>query len=1201
VTQPTGRVRFAASNVIEFRVLGPLQVESDGRAVEIGSGKRRALLAVLLLHANEVVSTDRLIDELWGDSAPATAPKIVQGYISQLRKSMGGGDDADDHGLVTRSPGYVLRLHPDHLDSHRSMTLVAKGRAALSDGAADEASRLLHEALGMWRGPPLADFAFESFAQEEISRLDELRLTALEERIDADLALGRHAALVGELEGLIAAEPDRERPRAQLMLALYRSGRQAEALTIYQVRRRELQDSLGLEPSRTLRDLEQAILRQDPSLDLPPAPRSAPVVRPAVVAAEELSARGGLFVGRERELDLLAHALGDALKGRGRLLMIGGEPGIGKSRLADELAGHAREQGADVLWGRCWEAGGAPPYWPWAQILRAGVRSRSYDQVLHELGSDAGEIADLVPDVRQLLPAALKPPSVDDDPQAARFRLFDAVANFLLRASQVQPVVVVLDDLNWADKESLLLLEFLTHELLEARLLVVGTYRDVDLPRHHPLAQVLGDLAGARVFERVLLSGLSRDDVRRFIEAACGFPTDTGLVDAVHAHTEGNPFFVQEVVQLLLHEGALTSDGLGTRERWEARIPDGVREAIGRRLERLSPFCNETLTVAAALGREFTLAQVAQLSPQRSEDEVLEVLEEALSAHIIEEPAGAAGRYQFTHALIQATLLDEISQTRRARLHAHIAEALETLYGNDAENRAAELAHHFAEGAALLGTAKLIRYSALAGEAALAARAPAQALSHFERALAAKGVSTMDDETAALLFGIGRAQLAVLPIHELKAAITNMNRAVEYYAAAGDIDRAVAVGAYPLPLSLRFGYTDAAGLIARALTLVSPGSHDAGRLLAQHGWFTGFIEGDYRGAQALFRQALAIAERERDAALERRTLSNSAFVDVFHLRWEDCISKASHAIELAEATGDADTEMAAHRSLIFASVATGQRERALTHADRALSHAKRVRENWWLTSTSFSNAVASIAGGDWEVARELSEFGLEAAPSDPRHLALRAVLEHQLGHADEGAKQLERLHEVAAGVSPPGPLADHVFCALATSIVERTAGSTARSDVAQTLAEGVLALPRLINPALRTYARSALGFIAVERHDAGAAMRIYEDLESQGGTASFFIPFAFARLLALLAVTVGHVDAALAHFAEALAFCEGAGYRPEYAWTASDLAEVLLVMGDEENAVSLLDNALQTAQELGMRPLADRVLAHRTAITDTSR
>ena len=250
--------------------------------------------------------------------------------------------------------------------------------------------------------------------------------------------------------------------------------------------------------------------------------------------------------------------------------------------------------------------------------------------------------------------------------------------------------MLVFDDLNWADKGSLLLLEFVTRELADAHILLIGTYRDIELSRGHPLSQTLGELARERLFERVLLRGLSPEDVERFIEATCAFAPDQAFVHAVHAQTEGNPFFVDEVVRLLTEEGALTPEALGTPERWSVRIPEGVRETIGRRLDRLSRPCIETLTIASAIGREFALDQLARLVDP-SEDRLLELLEEALRAHVIEELPGV-GRYQFTHALIQGTLADELSLTRRARLHARIAEALEELYGAEVEAHAAELA-----------------------------------------------------------------------------------------------------------------------------------------------------------------------------------------------------------------------------------------------------------------------------------------------------------------------------------------------------------------------------------------------------------------------------------------------------------------------------------------------------------------------------
>jgi DNA-binding SARP family transcriptional activator len=1188
---------------MEFHVLGPLEIVRQGRTLEPGTGKQRALLAVLVLHRNEVVSSDRLIDALWGENAPATAPKIVQSYVSRLRKVLERDNDGPDGSaggrsiLLTRPPGYVLRIDDGRLDADRFEALLAQARLALAQGAAVEASTLLREALALWRGPPLSEFAFDSFAQEEIARLEELHLAVLEERIEADLALARERDLVAELEALVARHPLRERLRGQLMLALYRCGRQAEALQVYQDTRLLLVEELGLEPSRTIVELEQAILRQEPALDLlPPSTRESP---PA--AAEAGSARApradGVFVGRERELDALVATLRDALSGRGRLVMLGGEPGIGKSRLAEELCRSAGSAGAEIHWGRCWEAGGAPPYWPWLQVLRACVRERGAEQLADELGPGAADVAELVPDVRRQLPG-LQMPSRTSHPQQARFRLFDAITGFLTRASGNRPLVIVLDDLNWADEGSLLLLEFATRELAETHMLLVGTYRDIELSRGHPLVHTLGELSRERVFDRVLLRGLAHEDVARFIRAACGFEPDLGLVQAIHAQTEGNPFFVGEVVRLLREEGALTPEASGTPERWSARIPDGVREAVGRRLERLSPACSSTLTVASALGREFGIDQLRLLVDDLDDDALLEVLDEALSAHLVEELPDTAGRYQFTHALIEATLADELSRTRRARLHARIAESLETLYGAEADDHAAELAHHFGEARSVLGADRFVRYCALAGESALATRAPEQAVVYFERALAAKGSTPIDDQAAEVLFGLGRAQLATLGHDQLGPVVAILRRSFDHYVEAGDSRRAVAVAAYPLPLSLRFGSTDAAELISHALTLVSPGSHEEGWLLAQQAWFSGFIHADYDRSQAEFGRALAIAERDTDSSVERRSLANAAYVDAFHFRWQGCLASGMRAIELAREAGDPSTEIPACRAVVFALTATGGREQARFLLGHALAHAEQLRERWWLTSTSFNNEVLALYEGDWRTAREMNDIGLAADPRDNRHLALRAVLEYQLGDYDEGAAYLARLQEVAHASPPPGPIADHVFLSLAIPLTGRIANDATRLDAARTAATAVLSL-RALTPALATYSTAGLALVATQLADADAAGKLHSALAAQRGTASFFIPVTFDRVLGLLAATAGRIDAALGHFAEGLAFCNRAGYRTEYAWTAADYADALLTHNGRDGrskALALQDEALEIAGELGMTPLVERVLSRRALL-----
>ena len=275
---------------MEFRLLGPLEVSERGRLVALGGLKQRSLLAILLLHANELVSTDRLHAELWGDAAPVTAAKSIQVYVSRLRKELG----ADR--LTTRAPGYVLHVDAAELDLARFERLREEARRAEPTAAA----RKLREALALWRGGALADLAYEPFAQIEIARLEELRLVALEERIDADLATGRHAELIGDLEALVAEHPLRERLRGQLMLALYRSARQAEALHAYQVARRELSDELGLEPSGELKRLEQAILQQDPALE--------PSARP--LPAEQAGAHGRAVLAFAAALDGLEALLG---------------------------------------------------------------------------------------------------------------------------------------------------------------------------------------------------------------------------------------------------------------------------------------------------------------------------------------------------------------------------------------------------------------------------------------------------------------------------------------------------------------------------------------------------------------------------------------------------------------------------------------------------------------------------------------------------------------------------------------------------------------------------------------------------------------------------------------------------------------------------------------------------------------------------
>ncbi|HEX7311802.1 MAG TPA: BTAD domain-containing putative transcriptional regulator [Gaiellaceae bacterium] len=476
---------------MRFRILGPLEVEGPSGTIPLAGAKQRVLLMLLLLRANDVVPTGTLIELLWPEEPPADAAKALQVQVSRLRRAL----EADV--LRTLPGGYLLDVDPGEFDLRRFEELAAAGRELLAQGDAAAARGTLNEALELWRGTPLAEFAANPLARREAGRLEELRLTALEDRIDADLALGAHGQLVGELEALVARHPLRERLRAQLMLALYRAGRQADALAAYRDARHALVDELGIEPGRQLQDLEQSILRQDTALDLPVSSSTRPGRRAA-----------GIFVGRERELDDLDPALEDAAAGRGRLFLVSGDSGVGKTRLADELASRAKDAGARVLWGRCSKRAGAPPYWPWMQAL----------QSLED-----------VPDLD---------PTLGDE---ERFRLFVELGSRLRKSSSRQPVLLVFDDLQYGDELSLLLLEFVAGELAVMHVAIVATYvESSDMP------DALAALADHSAHHRLRLQPLGVEDVARFLEL-----TGAADVDAaeLHADTGGNPRLVWQKVR----------------------------------------------------------------------------------------------------------------------------------------------------------------------------------------------------------------------------------------------------------------------------------------------------------------------------------------------------------------------------------------------------------------------------------------------------------------------------------------------------------------------------------------------------------------------------------------------------------------------------------------------------------------------------
>ena len=907
--------------------------------------------------------------------------------------------------------------------------------------------------------------------------------------------------------------------------------------------------------------------------------------QPSNNPAPGLSSLRGAFVGRQQEMGELKAVLDDAMAGQGRLVMLVGEPGIGKTRTAQELASYAETRGTQVLWGRCYEEEGAPPYWPWLQLLRSYVQQQTSEQLLAEMGAGAADIAEIVPEIRHQLTGLETPTSLE--PEQARFRLFDSITTFLKNAAQSQPLMLVLDDLHWADKPSLLLLQFLAREMGGSRLLVVGTYRDVELSRQHPLSETLAQLSREPVFRRELLRGLSREDTGDFVEVAVGLRPPHGLVENIHLQTEGNPFFMGEVIRLLAEQGELREGKIG--ESPSIRIPEGVREVIGQRLNRLSGQCNQTLVTAAVIGRGFDFRLLIALSDGVSESQLLEAIDEGLEAHLIEELPGWVERYQFTHALIQETLSEELSTSRRVRLHARIAQALEEFYVESGEDHAAELAHHFAEAETVLGTEKLVQYSRLAGEQALASFAPEEALTHFERALTPKKGQPMDAETAALLFGLGRAQVAALPRSQMHDAIDTLARAFEYYESSGDVERAVAVAEIPI-VGFGFGHRTGLGqIIERALALVPPESHQAGRLFSRYGRVLGMEDGNYDGAQDAFGKAISIAQREGDTTLEMRTLPTAANIDSFHLHPEEALWKSCRAIELAIPIDDLFTEVPARFQASRALMILGDREGFRSQAEKMLAAGERLRDNYWLVSALWRSEQHAQFLGNWDAARAFSDRALGISAADHRLLPTRVVLEYQSGEYANGSAYLERLIEVTRS-SPPQATTGFGLTAVAIPAVARITGTLNNLEIAEFAIDTILSSPAA-PPLVVFHAKTGQALLAIHHGDQTTSEEVYEYFNALLGRVRIWV-MTTERLMGLLSITLEENEQANTHFENSLLLCREQGLNPELAWTCCDYADCLLQRnepGDREKAMSLLDEALAISTELGMRPLMKRV------------
>ena len=740
----------------DIRLCGPVMVGVGGRRLDGGLPGRqgRLLFAYLTLNRNRGCPRDELIDVLWPEGPPAAADSALSALLSKLRRALGDG--------VLTGRG-ELRLHLDEVrvDIEASAAAILEAEAAMEAGDHALAAERARNALSTDLQTFLPD-ADGGWAAEQRRELETIRLRALETLAEAGLRQGGRELGAAEqaARAAIAAAPFRESSHRLLMEVHEAAGNPAEALRAFEELRSLLREELGTTPGPAAMSVFERVLRGEP----PPVHRAAaPVAAVAGPAWEATSWPAPLavavdrhaLVGRAVELAFLERCWVEASEGQRALVLLTGDAGIGKTRLAAELAAHAHDDGAVVIYGR-FDEETLTPYQPVVEMLRGWSAGAPLDSLRERLGPRAAELGILLPEfgpppADHLTPGSITGPEAD----AQRYRFFDAVAALIGEVGADAPVVLIFDDLHWADRPTLQLLRHLVRSPAPRRVLFLGTYRESEISDRHPLHELIGDLRREGTLRRLELTGLAEPEVGELVAELASAPATSSFVHALAGETEGNPFFIEEVVRHIRDTAGALSEEMTLEE---AGVPDGVREVTARRLRRLSEPTRAVLLVASVIGREFDYDVLTAVVPQAG-DELVEALEEGVEARVLRE-AGHVGRYAFAHALVRATLYDSISQLRRARLHGRVGEALVRLRGGDLDPHLAMLAHHFAQAAPVERPDRAIDFALAAARRADRMLAWEEAAQHYRAALRARELAGAVDDAvrAELLLALGASE-----------------------------------------------------------------------------------------------------------------------------------------------------------------------------------------------------------------------------------------------------------------------------------------------------------------------------------------------------------------------------------------------------------------------------------------------------------
>ena len=923
--------------------------------------------------------------------------------------------------------------------------------------------------------------------------------------------------------------------------------------------------------------------------------RWEPVAEIALPPALTTASRGW-FVGRDEELAALADAGGEAAEGRRRTVLVAGEPGIGKTRLVSAGAVSAHASGCTVLYGRCDPDLGVA-YQPFAEAIRHYVRSCEVDILNTHLAEHGGELGRLVPELSRRVPEVPSPAS--GDPEGDRLRLFEAVDGLLGLASRETQLMLVLDDLHWADLPSLLLLVHLVRSVEPSAMLMVATYRDTELDREHPLTSTLADLRRWPGVSAMRVSGLDGSQVTELLTEAAGHELDEiGRVVAtqVHAQTQGNPFFVTEILRHLVETGAVyRRDGAWTADEdlEQLGLPEGVRDVVRGRLSRLSSVAHQVLVVAAVAGREFSAQLLAATRDAGPPEQMVQGLDEALGARLIVEsdPVESAG-YIFVHAIVRQTIYRDLTSARRMHLHRQVAEAIEQLHGSDDASSLAALAHHFAEAAPIGQWEKAADYALRAARRALEQMAHEEASRVLERALRALDTAGRPD--------LARRCDLLLALSEVRSRALDVAGTRSASLAAADVARTIgsserlAEAAYWYSARCVAGERDevAISMEEEALAGMSGASPaQRARALAVLAQLRSFA-GDSQAGDSLSREALDLASETGDS---------DALALAMYARYQSLwgSERVIEQLALGEQLLSCPVAMPsgwlasvdAHRLVTLARLALGDLTEFADGTERLERIGEELKSRYFLTLASLWKTCRALVEGRFADAEEgLGRTGSLAG--DDRNFRNGLAAQHFFLSFERG--NLANLEPLMAEVIAATPGLVAFRAALALAHLELGDLEHARRELDELATDDFSAVPRdLVWPG----SISLMCEVCAGVDDVPRAEVLYRMFSAHSGllvvTANgLHCPGAADRFLGMVATTAGRLEQAEPHFRSALQLEERIRARPLAARTRYWYGRMLLGRddpGDKKVAGDLLNDSLHTARELGMARLAEQV------------